>query len=30
VGIREGAGERRRNDPNILCTYEYNKKTEKK
>jgi hypothetical protein len=26
VGVREGQGEGGRNDPNIICTYEYNKK----
>jgi hypothetical protein len=25
-GVKEGAGEGGRNDPNIVCTYEYNKK----
>jgi hypothetical protein len=28
--VREGAGGRGENDPNIVCTYEYNKKREKK
>jgi hypothetical protein len=27
--LREGAGEGGRNDPNIVCTYEYDKKREK-
>jgi hypothetical protein len=25
VGVREGMGEGGRNDPNIVCTYEYKK-----
>jgi hypothetical protein len=28
-GLREGAGEEGRNDPNIVCTYEYNKNLKK-
>jgi hypothetical protein len=27
--VREGLGEGERNDPNIVCTYEYNFKSEK-
>jgi hypothetical protein len=29
-GKRGGRGEGGRNDPNIVCTYEYNKKKKKK
>jgi hypothetical protein len=28
--VREGVGKEGRNDPNIVCTYEYNKNLKKK